>query len=59
MPIYTYYCKHCNSKPEDILLPIKHCIPNCKKCNSTMIKLIQTSTLKFKGSGFYCSKKNE
>ena len=56
MPIYVYYCKDCNSKPEDILLPIKHCVPVCPKCGKDMTKLIQPSRLDLKGEGFYCSK---
>jgi len=56
MPVYVYYCEKCNSKPEDILLPMEHCVPHCKKCNSIMKKLIQPSSIKYKGKGFYCSK---
>jgi putative FmdB family regulatory protein len=53
MPIYEYKCEKCRKRFEKIQ---KVADPRCKKCpdcGGPLRKLISSSSIQFKGSGFY------
>ncbi|MCX6566822.1 MAG: zinc ribbon domain-containing protein [Candidatus Aminicenantes bacterium] len=53
MPIYEYACEKCGKRIERIQ---KVSDPSCKKCphcGGPLRKLVSSSAIQFKGSGFY------
>jgi putative FmdB family regulatory protein len=53
MPLYEYVCQKCGERIEVIR---KHSDPpytHCPKCGGELRKLISSSAIQFKGSGFY------
>jgi len=54
MPMYTFKCTKCGHVFEDIM-PINTQTKDikCPKCGAPVEKVLQTTGLKFKGSGFY------
>ncbi len=54
MPVYTYRCNECEIE-KDYLLKMEHDKPLCEKCKKEMVKLLQPSTIKYKGKGFYAT----
>jgi|SRR3990172_4979416 len=56
MPIYEYRCRKCNHVFEAIQhfgSPPPHKCERCGAAGSNLVKLISTSQVVFKGSGFY------
>jgi putative FmdB family regulatory protein len=55
MPLYEYQCKKCKHRFEQIQKFSDKPIKKCPKCGGPLEKLISTSAVQFKGSGWYVS----
>ena len=53
MPIYEYQCKKCKHRFEKIQLFSDPMLKKCPKCGAALELLISSSTVQFKGSGWY------
>jgi len=52
MPLYEYQCEKCQERVE-ILQKISDPPTHCPNCGGGLRKLISSSAIQFKGSGFY------
>jgi putative FmdB family regulatory protein len=55
MPLYEYQCKKCKHRFEQIQKFSDKPVKKCPKCGGPVEKLISTSAVQFKGSGWYVS----
>ncbi|MFY9676296.1 MAG: zinc ribbon domain-containing protein [Terriglobales bacterium] len=55
MPLYEYQCKKCKHRFEQIQKFSDKPVTKCPKCGGPVEKLISTSSVQFKGSGWYVS----
>jgi putative FmdB family regulatory protein len=55
MPLYEYKCKKCKHRFEQIQKFSDKPVKKCPKCGGPVEKLISTSSVQFKGSGWYVS----
>ena len=55
MPLYEYQCKKCKHLFEQIQKFSDKPVKKCPKCGGPLEKLISTSSVQFKGSGWYVS----
>ncbi len=55
MPLYEYQCKKCKHRFEQIQKFSDKPVKKCPKCDGPLEKLISTSSVQFKGSGWYVS----
>src|ERR1700722_2588451 len=55
MPLYEYQCKKCKHRFEQIQKFSDKPVKKCPKCGGPLEKLISTSSVQFKGSGWYVS----
>jgi putative FmdB family regulatory protein len=55
MPLYEYQCKKCKHRFEQIQKFSDKPLKKCPKCGGPVEKLISTSSVQFKGSGWYVS----
>ena len=55
MPLYEYQCKKCKHRFEQIQQFSDKPIRKCPECGGPLEKLISTSSVQFKGSGWYVS----
>ena len=55
MPLYEYQCKKCKHRFEKIQKFSDKPIKKCPECGGPLEKLISTSSVQFKGSGWYVS----
>lgn len=53
MPLYEYQCKLCEERLEAIQKFSDPLYTQCPKCGGELKKLISSSAIQFKGSGFY------
>ena len=53
MPIYEYQCKKCKHRFEKIQKFSDPHVKKCPKCGAALELLISSSTVQFKGSGWY------
>ena len=53
MPIYEYECTECGCRSEAIQKVNAPRLIKCKKCGGKLRKLISSSAIQFKGSGWY------
>ena len=53
MPIYEYQCKKCKHRFEKIQKFSDPHVKKCPKCGAALELLISSSTVLFKGSGWY------
>jgi len=53
MPIYEYECTQCGCRSEAIQKVNAPRLIKCKKCGGKLKKLISSSSIQFKGSGWY------
>ncbi len=59
LPTYLYNCVACNSPKEVMHSMTLQPDIKCEKCGSSMNRKPQVSGIKFYGSGFYTTDKNE
>ena len=55
MPLYEYKCKKCKHRFEQIQKFSDKPVKKCPECGGPVEKLISTSSVQFKGSGWYVS----
>ncbi len=55
MPLYEYQCKKCKHRFEKIQMFSDKPVKKCPECGGPLEKLISTSSVQFKGSGWYVS----
>jgi putative FmdB family regulatory protein len=55
MPLYEYQCKKCKHRFEQIQKFSDKPVKKCPECGGPVEKLISTSAVQFKGSGWYVS----
>lgn len=55
MPLYEYQCKKCKHRFEKIQQFSDKPLKKCPECGGPLEKLISTSSVQFKGSGWYVS----
>jgi putative FmdB family regulatory protein len=55
MPLYEYQCKKCKHQFEKIQQFSDKPLKKCPECGGPLDKLISTSSVQFKGSGWYVS----
>jgi putative FmdB family regulatory protein len=55
MPLYEYQCKKCKYRFEQIQKFSDNPVKKCPECGGPVEKLISTSAVQFKGSGWYVS----
>lgn len=53
MPLYEYKCNKCGSVFEVIQKVDASALKKCLKCSAPVHKIISSSALQFKGSGWY------
>ena len=53
MPIYEYECTQCGCRSEVIQKVNAPRLSKCKKCGGALKKLVSSSAIQFKGSGWY------
>jgi len=53
MPIHEYKCKKCACRIEVLQKLNDKPLQKCQKCGGSLEKLISSSAIQFKGSGFY------
>lgn len=53
MPLYEYECKNCRNRVERIQKVTDPPLQICSRCNGSLKRLISTSNICFKGSGWY------
>ena len=53
MPLYEYQCKKCKHRFEKIQMFSDKPVKKCPECGGLLEKLISTSSVQFKGSGWY------
>ena len=53
MPLYEYECTKCREQVEILQKISDPPYSHCPKCGGDMRKLISSSAIQFKGSGFY------
>jgi putative FmdB family regulatory protein len=53
MPIYEYECTQCGCHSEIMQKVSDPPLRKCKKCGGVLKKLISSSAIQFKGSGWY------
>jgi putative FmdB family regulatory protein len=53
MPIYEYECTRCHCRSEVFQKVNDPPLRTCKKCGGALRKLISSSAIQFKGSGWY------
>ena len=53
MPIYEYKCTECGSRVEAIQKVADVPLKICSQCGGTLVKLISSLAIQFKGSGWY------
>lgn len=53
MPLYEYKCKKCGHRFEKIQMFSDKPVKKCPECGGPLEKLISTSSVQFKGSGWY------
>lgn len=53
MPLYEYQCKKCKHRFEKIQQFSDKPLTKCPECGGALEKLISTSSVQFKGSGWY------
>ncbi|MGA9639988.1 MAG: zinc ribbon domain-containing protein [Terriglobales bacterium] len=53
MPLYEYQCKKCKHRFEKIQSFSAAPLKKCPECGGPLEKLISTSSVQFKGSGWY------
>jgi putative FmdB family regulatory protein len=53
MPLYEYQCKKCKHRFEQIQKFSDKPVKKCPECGGPVEKLISTSSVQFKGSGWY------
>jgi putative FmdB family regulatory protein len=53
MPIYEYECTQCGCRTEVVQKFSDPPLRKCKKCGGAVKKLISSSAIQFKGSGWY------
>lgn len=53
MPLYEYQCQECGEAHEVIQKFSDPAFTICSACGGTLKKLISSSSIQFKGSGFY------
>jgi len=53
MPIYEYECTQCGCRTEVVQKVNAPRLSKCKKCGGALKKLISSSAIQFKGSGWY------
>ena len=53
MPLYEYQCKKCKHRFEKIQMFSDKPVKKCPECGGPLEKLISTSSVQFKGSGWY------
>jgi len=53
MPIYEYECTQCGCRSEVIQKVSDPPQKKCKKCGGVLKKLVSSSAIQFKGSGWY------
>jgi putative FmdB family regulatory protein len=53
MPIYEYECTQCGCRTEVVQKVSDPLLRKCKKCGGALKKLISSSAIQFKGSGWY------
>ena len=54
MPLYEFRCTHCDNLFEQIQ-PYRADWPLCPVCGSETMRIMSSSSVKFKGSGFHCT----
>ena len=55
MPIYEYQCRKCKAHIEVFQKTTDKPPAKCRKCGGRLEKQISTSSIQFKGSGFYAT----
>jgi putative FmdB family regulatory protein len=53
MPLYEYQCTGCGERTEILQRVSDPPYTHCPKCGAEVKKLISSSAIQFKGSGFY------
>ena len=53
MPLYEYECTQCGKRIEKIQKFSDSPLTTCEKCGGKLEKLISSSAIQFKGSGWY------
>ena len=53
MPLYEYQCEKCQERVEILQKLSDPPDTHCPKCGGALRKLISSSAIQFKGSGFY------
>jgi putative FmdB family regulatory protein len=53
MPIYEYECTQCGCRTEAVQKVNDPPLRKCKKCGGALKKLVSSSSIQFKGSGWY------
>jgi putative FmdB family regulatory protein len=53
MPIYEYKCTQCGCRSEVVQKVSDPPQKKCKKCGGALKKLVSSSSIQFKGSGWY------
>ena len=53
MPLYEYKCKKCGHRFERLLKSYSDTVKECPLCGGEVERLMSTSAVQFKGSGFY------
>ena len=53
MPIYEYRCDACGECIEVLRKSGDKKLPTCPKCRAVMRKILSSSAIQFKGSGWY------
>ena len=53
MPLYEYQCKTCGHRFEVIQKFSDSTAKKCPKCGKTVERLVSSSAIKFKGTGWY------
>ena len=53
MPLYEYQCEKCGATIEKIQKFSDAPLKKCQKCGGRLERLVSSSTIQFKGSGWY------
>ena len=53
MPVYEYRCKKCGHQFERVQKMSEPPVRRCEQCGGVVVKLISSSGIMFKGSGWY------
>lgn len=59
MPIYEFICPECGEKEEINCSYTDLTVPVCNSCGTLMVRTYSPPNIQFKGSGFYCTDKED